>query len=525
MLDNRRWGRRESEPDGLARSLAVAALACAATTAFAAWLLRVFDLSNIVMLFLVTVVFIALKLGRAAGAFASLLCVASFDFFFVEPRFSFAVSDTQYVFTFALMLIVALVISQLAARLQSQVRLATEGERRASALARVASDLAAAMDTAQIDAICRDSIGQMFQARAALLLPDAHGKLIAGPNAGFVVLALAQEAFEHKEQAGLEPLYLPLMAPEGVRGVLALQSQHRPLPDNAEDRRLLLACCFSVAMALERTHFVTVAQETQVRMAGERLRNALLSSVSHDLKTPLTVIRGLAETLEQPDLLDRDQQHDLARSIRLQSEELQRFVANILDLARMQNEGVRLNSDWHPLSEVIGCALARAGSAVRDRQIRIEIPADLPLIRIDAAMFERVLVNLLDNAAKYTEPGALIRLSASSGEETMTIILEDDGPGLPAIDPEELFAPFSRGRAESAIPGVGLGLSLCRTIMSAHGGTIHAAASPLGGAAFEIRLPLGQPPVISPEDDDADGGPLTSPRTPRRAAASGPAAR
>src|SRR5579859_2781255 len=181
---------------GLARALAVATLACAATTGLAAWLLRVFDLSNVVMLFLVTVVFIALKLGRIAGAFAAMLCVASFDFFFVEPRFSFAVSDTQYVFTFALMLIVALLISQLAARLQLQARLATEGERRASALARVASDLAAAMDTEQIDWICRNSIAQLFHARAALLLPDAQGRLAAGPEAGFADLPAAQQAFD-----------------------------------------------------------------------------------------------------------------------------------------------------------------------------------------------------------------------------------------------------------------------------------------------------------------------------------------
>jgi len=490
-------------PHSLIRSLFVATLACAATTAIAAWLLRVFDLSNVVMLFLVTVVFIALRLGRAAAAYASMLCVASFDFFFVEPRFSFAVSDTQYVFTFALMLIVALLISQLAARLQLQARRATEGERRASALARVASDLAAAMDTDQIETICRHSIGQLFHARAALLLPDAHGALAAGADAGFVDLSAARRSFEHPEQGQQAPnaYYLPLTASEGVRGVLALQAKQGNLPANAEDRRLLFACGSSVAMALERTHFVTVAQETQVRMAGERLRNALLSAVSHDLKTPLTAIRGLAETLEEPDRLSVDDQRDLARSIRQQSEELQRFVANILDLARMQNEGMRLNSDWHPLGEVIGNALARASSAVRDRRIKTVLPPDLPLIPVDEPLFERVLVNLLDNAAKYTKPGSTIRLRAGTGGGEMSIIVEDDGPGLPPIDPEELFAPFARGHVESAIPGVGLGLSLCRTIVAAHGGTIQAVPSELGGAAFEIRLPLGQPPVIAIEDD------------------------
>jgi two-component system sensor histidine kinase KdpD len=501
-------GDREKR-DGLVRPLAVAALACAVTTAAAAWLLRVFDLSNVVMLFLVTVVFIALKLGRVAGAFASLLCVASFDFFFVAPRFSFSVSDTQYIFTFALMLIVALVISQLAARLQSEARLATEGEKRASALARVATDLAAAMDTERIEAISRAAIAQMFGARTALFLPGEDGTLAAPPDISPGDLSIAQWAFDHRQQAGMGTeilggtgaLYLPLTAPEGVRGVLALQPGEAPLPGNPEDRRLLLALCSSVAMGLERTHFVTLAQRTQVRMAGEKLRNALLSSVSHDLKTPLTIIRGLSETLEQPDQLTRDEQRDLAHSIRLQSEELQRFVANILDLARMQSDGMRLNSDWHLLGEVIGSALSRANPIVRDRRIRIELPPDLPLIRIDAAMFERVLINLLDNAAKYTRPGSTIRLRADSGEGRMNLIVEDDGPGLPAGDPEDLFVPFSRGLTESSIPGVGLGLSLCRTIVAAHGGTIQAGASPLGGAAFEIRLPLGEPPSIPIEEE------------------------
>lgn len=470
----------KSKPAGLGLPLLITALVCAATTAAAAWLLRVFDLSNIVMLFLVAVVFIALKLGRVAGAFASVLCVASFDFFFVEPRFSFVVSDTQYLFTFALMLIVSLVIGQLAARLSSQAQNATAGEQRASALARIAADLAAAMDADQIAAICRNSIAPMFSARVSLLLPDANGVFPSPQN-----------------EAGTGALSFPLTASEGIRGVLVLQPETGAVANDPEDRRLLLACCSSIAMALERTHFVTLAQKAEMRVAGERLRNALLASVSHDLKTPLTVIRGLAETLEQPDRLSDGDQRDLAGSIRQQAEELQRSVANILDLARMQSDGMRLNSEWHFLSEVIGNAVATQ----RGRKVRIDVPHDLPLIEIDAVMVQRVLVNLLDNAAKYAKAGGTIRLRAAQGDGMMSLVLEDDGPGLPPGDPEDLFIPFWRGRAESSIPGVGLGLALCRIIIEAHRGTIRAVPSALGGAAFEIRLPLGQPPVI-PRDED-----------------------
>jgi two-component system sensor histidine kinase KdpD len=493
---------------GYARAFALATLACGLTTFAASGLLRVFDLSNVVMLFLLTVVFVALRLGRVAGAWASLLCVGLLDFFFVEPRLSFAVSDTQYIFTFGLMLAVALVISQLAVRLRSEAEVATAGERRASAVARLARDLSGASRVEQIAAICRATIAPLFGARVALLLPDGSERLVATPESGdFADASVAQWAYDHVRPAGLgtpalhgaEALYLPLKAPMAPRGVLALRPVAGPLPDGPDDRRLLDACCSSIALALERIHFVAVAQDTLLRMEGERLRNAVLAAVSHDLKTPLTAIRGLAETLEHPGSVPVAEQRELASAIRQQAEALQRLVTNLLDLARMQSEGVHLNKEWHLVSEVVGSALARSATILGPHPVRTALPADLPLVELDAVLFERVLVNLFDNAAKYAGPAAAIMIRAGASGGWMELFVEDDGPGLPAGRAESLFEPFARGDRESAITGVGLGLALCRSIVAAHGGTIRAAPRLPRGASFAIRLPLGRPPVIESE--------------------------
>jgi two-component system sensor histidine kinase KdpD len=263
---------------------------------------------------------------------------------------------------------------------------------------------------------------------------------------------------------------------------------------------LLDACCALVALALERIHFVDVARETQVRMEGEHLRNALLAAVSHDLKTPLTAISGLAETLESGNGLAAAERDVVARAIRHQIQQLQQLVSNLLDQARMQNDGVRLDRQWHSLDEIVGSALVSAHSSIGDRVVNTDIAPTLPLVELDAILFERVLVNLLDNAAKYTPADAVIWIRAAAMGSTLYVWMDDEGPGLPAdIASGALFEPFTRGTTESTISGVGLGLALCRSIVVAHGGTIWASQRAPHGARFEIRLPLGTPPVIESE--------------------------
>jgi two-component system sensor histidine kinase KdpD len=497
-----------SQPSFCVNSLVITTSACAVTTLVAACLFQFFDASNLAALFTLTVVVVSLRLGRVAAIWCALLSVLSFDFFFIPPRLSFALSDTQYFFSLALILVIALVTSEVGGRLRADARNARAGERREATVARVARDLAGALRSDQIAKICTETIAPLFEAKVALIVPDLSDCLHPTSAGGFENVPVAQWAYDHVQRAGrgtdtnsaAEALYLPLKAPIRCRGVLAIQPRDWTLLEGPDEKRLLEACCSSIALALERIHFAEVAQETLVRMEGERLRNSLLSAVSHDLRTPLTAIRGLAETLERETNLPEGDRTEVASAIRHQAEGLQRVVTNLLDLARMQSAGIRLNKEWHSLDEIVGSALARLGPALAKRQVRTDLPCDLPLLEVDASLIERVLVNLLDNALKYTPPDATISIGARAVGGSMHCFVQDNGPGLPSGDPERFFEPFVRGQKESAISGVGLGLALCRSIIAAHGGTIRAETIRPSGTRFEIRIPLGSPPGIEEEN-------------------------
>lgn len=478
------------------RVLAYAVAACATTTGIAALLLRVFDLSNVVMVFLLTVVLVALRWGRAAGALAAFVAVGSFDFFFVPPVWSFHVSDTQYVFTFFLMLVVALVTGQLAARLRDEAVTAAAGEKRASALAAVATDLSVAVQDEDIAQACSSRIGPLFDGRATLLLPDDDERMSSqGPGDAVI----AQWVLEHGLPAGRDTdtlpandaTYLPLPTSMRTRGVLMLERATR-IPLDAGQIALLRAFQSLIALAIERVHFVEVAHETQLRMEGERLRSALLAAVSHDLRTPLTAIRGMAGMLGE---------NDVARAIANQADRMQRQVVNLLDAARMQGEGVHLDLQWHALDEVVGSALA--GIDMGERRIVVDMPRDFPLVQLDATLFERVLANLFDNATKYTPEEATLRIRADRMGARIHLTVEDDGPGFPpGINADSLFEAFTRGTRESAVPGVGLGLALSRRIVMAHGGSIAASRAVPHGARFEITLAAGEPPTVDLEEPE-----------------------
>jgi two-component system sensor histidine kinase KdpD len=500
--------RRNSEPPVSARSLGITTAACAATALVAGQLFRFFDSPNLVALFALTVVVVSLRLGRAAAIWAAFLSVLCFDFFFIPPLLSFAISDTQYLFTFAMILVIALVASEVGGRLRAEARSAQAGERREATVARVARDLSGAVKAEQIAAICTATIAPLFDARVALILPDSTDRLSSSSETGgFEDLSVAQWTYDHVQRAGrgtdtlsgAAALYLPFKAPIQCRGVLAIKPLDWRSIEDFDDKRLLEGCCSSIALALERIHFAQVAQDTLVHMEGERLRNSLLSAVSHDLRTPLTAIRGLAETLEREVDLSETDRTELASAVRYQAEGLQRMVTNLLDVARMQSAGVRLNREWHSLDEIVGSALSQVGPALSERNLRTDLPGDLPLLEVDASLMERVLVNLVDNALKYTPAGTNIVIGAKAVGESMYCFVEDNGPGLPPGDSEHLFEPFVRGRKESAISGVGLGLALCRSIVGAHGGTIQAKVARPFGARFEIWLPLGSPPEIEEE--------------------------
>jgi two-component system sensor histidine kinase KdpD len=484
-----------------------AALACAAVTVLSIPLAARFDRSNIVAIYILTVVLVAVRFGRGAAALAAVLSVCAFDFFFVPPRFSFAVSDVQYVLTFFIMLTVGLITGQLTAGLRFQARVAGHREERAGSLYEIARDLSGAVQIDQVVRISDESIERTFRASAALLLPSAAGRLAATStrkdNELAVDIGIAQWAFDKGQPAGYgtdtlpgtEVLYIPLRAPTRARGVLAVKARNRRLLRIPEQRQLLDTFAALIAIALERVHYVEVAQDAVVKMESERLRNSLLAALSHDLRTPLTVLVGLAEslTLTKPAL--SPEQIESAAAIQDEARRMSTLVSNLLDMARIESGEVKLNLQWQPLEEVVGSALNATRGMLKQHLVEVNLPRDLPLVRIDALLIERVLVNLLENASKYTPPGSKIVLAAEVVADRLSVSVSDNGPGLSVGREEAVFQKFTRGERESATPGVGLGLAICRAIIESHQGQIVATHRPGGGARFTFTLPLGQPPA------------------------------
>jgi len=354
----------------------------------------------------------------------------------------------------------------------------------------------------------------VFDSQVVVLLPDAVGRVrhprgesIAGSLHG-ADLGITHWVQDHGLPAGLgtdtlpgsEALYLPLKGSHTVLGVLGV------LPANA--RRVLLPEQFhlletfagQVALALERAQLAEQAQRASIDAETEGLRNALLASISHDLRTPLAVIAGASSSLaERGEQLPAPERTALARSIYQQSRQMGDLVAKVLEMTRLEAGGIALERDWHTLAEITGSVLRRLRERLAAHPVRVEMPAELPLARVDATLVEQVFANLLENAAKYTPAGTAITLRAALESGEFLVSVEDEGPGLPPGDPEQLFAKFKRGSSEGSIGGVGLGLAICRAIVHLHGGRIWAERRPEGGAAFRFTLPVEQAPPVPPE--------------------------
>ncbi|WP_156362793.1 DUF4118 domain-containing protein [Xylophilus sp. Leaf220] len=472
------------------------------------------EVANIVMLYLLGVLAIAMRFGRGPAAFAALLNVVLFDFFFVNPRFSFSVSDMQYVLTFGVMLVVGLTAGQLTAGLRYQARIASAREARAHALFALTRDLSAALQTEQVAALGVAALRQTLGGDACVLLPDGDDRLVLPADApAGLDASVADWTLRNGQSAGLATAtlaahawhYAPLQAPMRVRGVLAVRPAHPRwllIPEQAQQLQTLAR---QIAIALERVHYVEVAQQAVVEMESERLRNALLAALSHDVRTPLTALIGLAETLRasQPPLSPA--QAGMADAMVRQAQALHALVHNLLDMARLQSGGVHLRSEWQSAEEVAGTAIRAAAAALGGQPVQARFPADLPLVEFDAVLLERVLVNLLENAARYGAPP--IVLSAEATADALRLSVRDHGPGLPAAvrgREATLFDKFTRGAPESATPGIGLGLAIARAIVEAHRGRIAAADAPGGGAEFTVTLPRRPPPPVAEPADAGD---------------------
>ncbi len=492
-----RWGR-----------YAWAVAVSGACTAMAFAMFPHFELVNLVMVYLLGVTVAGLRLGRGPAVLTTVLNVAAFDFCFVPPRFDFAVSDAQYLLTFAVMLIVGLVIANLMASVRQQTRVSGARERRTALLYAMSRELAATRGMEHIARVAVRHVAEVFQCRAVVLLPDAAGKVRYPQEPALeqslrgADLAVAQWVADHGRQAGLgtdtlaaaPALYVPLGDAERRLGVMAV------LPSNArrvllpEQRHLLETFAGQIGIALERAQLAEEAESVRVSAERETLRNTLLASISHDLRTPLAAMAGAGSTLaERGASLDEATRLALARSIETRAREMSELIANVLDLMRLESGRIGLRLDWQMLDDLLQAALASFGPRLASYRIDTSLPAGLPPIYVDAALIVKVFMNLLDNVVKYTPHGTRVTISAIADGPLVRVTVDDTGPGLPGGEPARLFEKFQRGAEEGSAVGVGLGLAICRAIVRAHGGEIEAHNRPDGGARVELTLPATAP--------------------------------
>jgi two-component system sensor histidine kinase KdpD len=493
------------------RRYAAAMLVSGLSTGVAALMYPYFELTNLVMVYLLGATVAALRLGRGPASLVALLNVAAFDFCFVPPRFTFAVTDFQYVVTFAVMLGVALLIASLVASVRAQTRVAGARERRTALLYGMSRELVATRTPEALARIAVKHVAESFASEVAVLLPDATGRLrhpkgqpLPGSLRG-ADLSVAQWVHDHGRPAGLgtdtlpaaAAQYLPLKDSRGTLGVLAVRPAQRRRLLLPEQQHLLETFAGQVGLAIERAHLAEEAEAARVSAETESLRNTLLSSISHDLRTPLAVIAGASSVLSDPGMaIDEGTRRQLAASIEAKAREMSELVSNVLELMRFESGEVRLRRDWHTVDDLVGTALGRYAEALQAHAVTVALPDDLPQVELDASLLTQVIGNLLENAARHTPAGSAIRVFAAREGPLLRIGVEDNGPGLPPGDPRRLFAKFQRGRDEGNTGGAGLGLAICSAIVHAHGGDIEAAQRPGGGARFSFTLPLTPAPAL-----------------------------
>ncbi|MFW0974468.1 two-component system sensor histidine kinase KdpD [Leclercia pneumoniae] len=495
------------------RGCLVAVLLCALITFIASQWLPGFDAANLVMIYLLGVVVVALFYGRWPSVLATVINVISFDLFFIAPRGTLAVSDVQYVLTFAVMLAVGLLIGNLTAGVRYQARIARYREQRTRHLYEMSKALAVGRTPLEIVQTSQQFIHSTFHAHSLILLPDAEGKL--GPLTPATGMTPWDEAIARWSYdkglpagAGTDTLpgvpyqILPLRSAANIQGLAIVEPTNLRQLMIPEQQRLLETFTLLVASALERLALTT--SEEQARLASEResIRNSLLAALSHDLRTPLTVLFGQSEILTLDLAAEGSPHATQASEIRQHVLNTTRLVNNLLDMARIQSGGFNLKKEWLTLEEVVGSALKTLEPGSGGRHIALVLPEPLALIHVDGPLFERVLINLLENAVKYAGPKADIGIQARTAENRFTLTVWDNGPGIPDGQERAIFDKFARGNKESAIPGVGLGLAICQAIVEVHGGTITAQNRPEGGARFCVTLPLEPPPELNdlPED-------------------------
>lgn len=479
-------------------AVGIVALATAAGLAFRTLLTT----TDVAMIYLLASVVVGSRVRQRPALVAALLSIALFDFCFVPPYYTFAVHDATYLLTFLMMLAIALIISRLTGRIREQADASRARETATASSLALSREMGGARDPGEIATVSARHMEEAFGVAVTILLARRDGVLPGDDG-------VARWAFDHAQPAGLgtatlpasPALYLPLQATDRVLGVARVAPREAGTVLDPERRQLVESFVRQAAVALERTVLAEQNEASRVEVEAERLRTSLLSSLSHDLRTPLAGIEGAASSLlEVGSALTPDARRDLAETILGESRRMTRLVANLLDMIRVESGALAVQKQWVPLEEVVGVALIRLDIILAGRKVTTAIPAGL-LVSVDDILMEQVLINLLENAVKYTPPGTPIDIMAELRDGAVVVSVEDRGPGIAAGDEVRIFEKFVRASQGSVSGGVGLGLAICRGIVIAHGGRIWVESRPGGGAAFRFTIPQESAPPSLPADD------------------------
>jgi two-component system sensor histidine kinase KdpD len=459
--------------------------------------------TNLVVIYLLFTVLVAIFLGRGPAILASFLSVAAFDYFFVPPHLTLAVADTEYILTFFGLLAVSLVISYLTAQVREQAEAAQRREAQTAALYELGHDLTATVGLEAVAKTIISHISQTFSREVAIFLPEGDQLRLYTASPGLVVaeneLAVATWTFEHGQLAGrgtdtlpdASMHYQPLKTTRGVIGVLGVKPASPNTYMSPDQRRTLDAFVNQVALAIEGARLAEQARQSELLEATEKLQTALLNSISHDLRTPLVSITGALSSLEEASpALDEEVRRSLIETAREEAERLNRLVGNLLDITRLEAGAMHLHREASDVQELIGSSLEQVGTPLKNRQVKVKISTKLPLVPLDFVLFSRVLVNVIDNALRYSPSEKPIEIKARVTDHALEITVADRGEGIPVEDLERIFDKFYRVQRPDNVSGTGLGLSISKGIVEAHGGSIRAENRRGGGAIFTVRLPL-----------------------------------
>jgi two-component system sensor histidine kinase KdpD len=468
------------------------------------------NLSNVSVGYVLCIVLVSLFYGYGPALLAAVLSALLLDLGFTAPYWHLTISNPREATTVVVMFVAGVIIASLTKRVREQAKMAEQRE--------IATALLYAMSRDLVDAVGGDATLQVavrhlheaFGAPVALLLPDLKGALTnaASDPRWFALNTIDRQVIDwawRQERAagwgtemfpGADSRFLPLRGSRGKVGLVGIKRGQQPHVDPSQ-LRLLETFAAQVGSALERVQLAETAQRVEVEIQTERLRSSLLSSVSHDLRTPLGVITGATGTLLQHEqYLAPEARRDLLQSAHEEAERLNRLVGNLLDMTKLSSGTLRPNKEWHPLDEVVGVALDRVEPRLNGREVLVVLPPDLPPLPIDAVLMGQVLINLLENAIRYTPRLSPLEISARATESAVEIALADRGPGIPSRERAQIFQKFYRIEPNRLDGGAGLGLAICRGIVESHGGRIWVDDRDGGGAVFRLSVPLGEPPTI-----------------------------